>query len=267
MTTGSPDVVGALLRDPRAALVVVDFDGTLAPIVARPEDARPAEDALRVLSSLASRLGGVAILSGRPVADVVSLAGLEAGSAVRVIGHYGLQLWRAGAVESPPPVPAVAAARSRLPELLADLDPGISVEDKVHSVAVHTRGATDPERALAALRPAMGRLAAELGLEAVPGRYVLELRPAGIDKGTALRALIDDVRARIVVYVGDDVGDLPAYAAVEALRESGAIDGLTVAVVDPTDGDVPAIVADHADLVLEGPVAVVAWLGGIAEML
>ena len=265
--SGPPDVVGALLREPRDALVVVDFDGTLAPIVPRPEDAAPTPGAVEVLSDLASRLGGVAILSGRPAAEVARLAGLEADSLLQVLGHYGLQRWRAGAVESPPPVPGVAAARSRLPELLSDADPGVAVEDKEHSVAIHPRGAADPERALAALRPALSRLAAELGLEAVPGRYVLELRPPGVDKGAALRALVAELGARVVVYIGDDVGDLPAYAAVESLRESGGIDGLTVAVVDPADVDVPAIVGEHADLVLDGPVAVVAWLGGIAEML
>jgi trehalose 6-phosphate phosphatase len=82
-----------------------------------------------------------------------------------------------------------------------------------------------------------------------------------------LRALIGELGSRVVVYIGDDVGDIPAYAAVLSLRESGAVGGLTVAVVDPADSDVPALVAAGADLVLDGPVAVVAWLSGIAEML
>jgi trehalose 6-phosphate phosphatase len=259
--------VGALLRDPRSALLAVDFDGTLAPIVARPADARPAPGAVEVLSTLALALGGVAVVSGRPAAEVVELAGLDPSSPIRVLGHYGLQRWQAGVLESPPPAPGVDVARVRLTELLSAADPGVAIEDKVHSVAVHTRGSVDPERELAALRPSLARLAAECGLEAVPGRYVVELRPRGVDKGGALRALIDELGARVVVYIGDDVGDLPAYGAVAALREARVIDGLTVAVVDPADGDVPATVADQADLVLEGPTAVVAWLTGIAEML
>ncbi|HEX7738459.1 MAG TPA: trehalose-phosphatase [Marmoricola sp.] len=261
------DVVGALLREPGAALVAVDFDGTLAPIVARPEDARPASGAIEVLAALAARLGVVAIVSGRPAAEVVELAGLPDNSPVRVLGHYGMQRWRAGVLETPDPVPGIAAARPRLVELVAAAEQGVSLEDKTHSLAVHTRGAADPERALAALRPALGRLADELGLEAVPGRYVVELRPRGIDKGAALTALVAETAARVVVYIGDDVGDLPAYSAVETMRGSGAIEGLTVAVVDPADSDVPALVADRADLVLDGPTAVVAWLGGIAELL
>ena len=110
------DVVGALLREPGAALVAVDFDGTLAPIVARPEDARPASGAIEVLAALAARLGVVAIVSGRPAAEVVELAGLPDNSPVRVLGHYGMQRWRAGVLETPDPVPGIAAPMCGGPE-------------------------------------------------------------------------------------------------------------------------------------------------------
>ena len=109
-------------------------------------------------------LGAVVIVSGRPASEVVTLAGLPADSLVRVLGHYGLQRWRAGVLETPPPVAGIAAARPRLAEIVAAAEPGVSLEDKTHSLAVHTRGTADPERALAALRPALGRLADELGL-------------------------------------------------------------------------------------------------------
>jgi trehalose 6-phosphate phosphatase len=96
---------------------------------------------------------------------------------------------------------------------------------------------------------------------------VIELRPPGIDKGVALRELIETVGARTVVYLGDDLGDLPAYALIEELSAAGAIVGMTVASVAPGDPDVPAEPAERADAVLGGPTAVVAWLAGIAALL
>jgi trehalose 6-phosphate phosphatase len=264
---GSPDAVTALLDDPASALVAVDFDGTLAAIVDRPADARPVDGAREALADLAPRIGCVAIISGRAATEIVELAALTAQSRVRVLGHYGLQTWRAGALESPPPDDAVERARTRLGSLLGGVDPGVRVEDKTHSLAVHTRGAARPAEALEAIRAGLLGLAEECGLEAVPGRYVIELRPRGTDKGEALRGLADELRPRTVIYIGDDLGDLPAYDAVDALRRERGVVGLTVASVDPADPDVPPTVAERAELVLAGPTAVVAWLAGLAAML
>jgi trehalose 6-phosphate phosphatase len=262
-----PDAVAALLADPASALVALDFDGTLAPIVARPEDARPADGTLPVLRRLAAALGQVAVISGRPAPEVVQLGGLDQVPGLRVLGHYGLQAWQDGSLLSPEPEPGVEQARHRLPELLADAPEGVYVEDKHHSVAVHTRPARDPQQALDDLTPALWELAAATGLEAVPGKYVLELRPPGVDKGTALRELIRDVAATTVFYVGDDVGDLPAFRLVAALRAAGEIQGLAVAAIVPDALDVPPELRDAADLVLPGPDGVVAWLSGIVAML
>ncbi len=299
--TGQPDVVAALLAEPRAALLAVDFDGTLAAIVERPEDARAVDGTRDVLAALTARLGAVAIVSGRAAEDVVRLAGVADVAGLRVLGHYGLQRWDDGAVSSPDPVPGIAVARSRLPGVLEGADAGVRVEDKQHSLAVHTRGASHPDEELAALEPALETLADACGLEAVPGRYVIELRPRGTDKGSALRSLVGEVGgvgevrgvggvgavgaqvggvgdvgavgaqvggvgAQVVIYIGDDLGDLPAFEVVEALRGEGML-GLTVASVDPHDADVPAQVAQRADMVLDGPTAVVAWLAGLAAML
>ncbi len=267
MRSGSSDVVAALLADPRSALLAVDFDGTLAPIVARPEDALPVDGAREVLAALAGKLGGVAIVSGRAAVDVVRLADVTSIPGLRVLGHYGLQQWRDGAVSSPDPAPGVAIARARLRDVLEGADAGVRVEDKQHSLAVHTRGASHPEIELAGLAPALEALADACGLEAVAGRYVIELRPPGTDKGSALRGVVAEIGARVLIYIGDDLGDLPAYDAIDALRADGAIAALTVASVDPGDPDAPPAVAARADMVLDGPTAVVAWLAGLAAML
>lgn len=262
-----PDAVASLLADPASSLIALDFDGTLAPIVARPEAARPAPGAIEVMAQLAGSIGQVAVISGRAADEVVELGGLAAVPGLRVLGHYGLQSWHDGVLDSPDPAPGVDLARSRLPELLMSAPPGVYVEDKRHSVAVHTRPASLPQEALDELTPALWALAAEAGLEAVPGKYVMELRPPGVDKGTALRGLIAETRARAVIYVGDDVGDLPAFRALADSRDADGIAAMSVAAIVPGASDVPAELRDVADLVLPGPDGVVAWLTGIAAML
>ena len=253
----------AVLAEPARAVVAVDFDGTLAPIVERPDDARPAPGAVEALTVLADRIGTCAIVTGRPAADAVRLAGLEAVPRVQVIGHYGLERWAEGVLEAPRPSGAVEQARAAVVHLLEGAPDGVHLEDKEHSIAVHTRPAADPAGALAAVAPGLRALAAQLGLEVVPGRYVLELRPAGVDKGYAVRRLVDDAGARAVVYLGDDLGDLPAFEAVAALRRAG-VPGLAVASVDPANDDVPPEPARRADLVLAGPAAVVEFVRALA---
>ena len=259
--------LAAVMADPARAIVAVDFDGTLAPIVERPEDARAADGALDALVALADAVGRLAIVTGRGAEDVVRLGGLDVVERLHVFGHYGLEEWSAGALSSPPPSPAVEEVRRRLPEVLADAPDGVHVEDKQHSVVVHTRPTADPAGALATLTPRLQSLADETGLETVPGRFVVELRPPGVDKGAAVRQIVSTYDARAAVYVGDDLGDLAAFEAIESLRSNGGVPGLKVASVDPALDDSPRELAERADLVLAGPHAVVAWLSALAGAL
>ena len=249
--------LAAVLADPARAVVAVDFDGTLAPIVERPEDARPAAGAVEALAALAGAVGRCAVVTGRGAQDVVRLGGLEQVERLHVLGHYGLEEWTAGQLQSPEPVAGVHEARRRLPELLADAPDGVHVEDKRHSVVVHTRPAADPAGALAALAPQLEQLAADTGLETVPGRFVVELRPPGVDKGAALRRLVASYDARAVLYVGDDLGDLAAFAALDQLAAAG-IDTVKVAV---RGAEAPVALMDAADVVVEGPAAAADLLG------
>src|SRR4051794_18456281 len=258
--------LAAVLADPARAVVAVDFDGTLAPIVERPDDVRPAPGAVDALAALAVAVGRCAVVTGRGAEDVVRLGGLEVVDRLHVLGHYGLEEGTGGELRSPEPAPGVDEVRRRLPGLLADAPDGVHVEDKRHSLVVHTRPAADPAGALAELTPRLQSLAAEAGLETVPGRFVVELRPPGVDKGGALRRLVTSYDARSVVYVGDDLGDLAAFDMVEMLRAE-TVPGLTVASVDPDLGDSPPELADRADLVLAGPSAVVAWLTALAAAI
>ncbi|HEY3957951.1 MAG TPA: trehalose-phosphatase [Streptosporangiaceae bacterium] len=253
--------LAALLADPGHALLGLDFDGTLAPIVPDPRDARAHPGAAAALRALAGRLGTLAIITGRPAAKAVEYGGLASVPGLLVFGHYGFERWSGGEVATLPTPPGVEAARGRLPGTLAAVGapPGTWTEDKGHAVAVHTRRTGDPEGALRLLRPALEELAAAEGLLAQPGRMVIELRPAGMDKGAALTAIFNERLAHAVAFCGDDLGDLPAFDAIGELRGSG-VPGLAVC----SGSTEVTELAEAADLVLDGPDGVVAWLEWLA---
>jgi trehalose 6-phosphate phosphatase len=256
--------LAALLHDPRHALIGMDFDGTLAPIVADPGAARAHPGVASVLAALAPVVGTLAVITGRTAAEAVAFGGFAEIPGIIVLGHYGAQRWHDGKLSTPEPLPAIEAARRALPGLLsaAGAQDGTWVEDKGHSLAVHTRRAADPEIALARLREPLTRLAAELGLAAERGRHVVELRPRGVDKGAAITELVRQRTARSVLCIGDDLGDLPAFTAVQALRAAG-IPGCTVA---SGSAEAPEVAA-AADLVVDGPAGVVGLLAAIAGQL
>ena len=254
----------ALLAAPRRALIATDFDGTLAPIVAEPSAARAHRGAVPVMTRLARAVGTLAVITGRPAPEAVAYGGLDAIPGLIVLGDYGRQRWQDGTLAEPDPPPAVQAARQALPGVLsrAGAPDGVWVEDKVHALAVHVRRAADPQSALGVLRGPLHDLAARLGLTAEPGRMVIELRPPGLDKGAALTSLVRERAADCVVFCGDDLGDLPAFAAVRALRADG-IPGCAVASASEESPQV----ADQADLVVDGPGGVVALFAAIAAGL
>ena len=254
--------LAAMAADPAHALLASDYDGTLAPIVADPAAAVAAPGAAAALARLAGRVGTVAVITGRPAMDAVSLGGLADVPGLIVLGHYGAQRWEAGVLSTPPVPPGVQAVREALPGLLAELaaPEGTTVEDKGTALAVHTRRTADPEAALALLRGPLGRLADSAALTLEPGRLVLELRPAGTDKGTALRELARERAARSALFCGDDLGDLTAFAAIRRLRADG-IPGCAVA----SESQETPQVAEAADVVVEGPPGIVRFLAALAD--
>ena len=263
MTADGRACLAAMSADPARALVATDYDGTLAPIVADPMTAAPAPGAVAALTMLTGRAGTVAIITGRDARDAVSLGGLAAVPGLIVLGHYGAQRWQDGVVSEPPAPPGIQAAREALPGLLAaaGAPEGTSVEDKGTALAVHTRRAADPAAALARLREPLRRLADSTALALEPGRLVLELRPPGMDKGAALRQLAAEHAACAVLYCGDDLGDLAAFAAIRGLRADG-VPGCAVA----SESAESPQVAEAADLVVDGPPGVVRFLSALAAM-
>ncbi len=203
----------------RGALVATDFDGTLAPLTRDPEDSRAVAGAVDALTRL-TRLGArVAVITGRDARTVLRLGALETVPGLTVAGMYGIETWTAGELTTPETPPTITALRDRLPAVLADGDPDIWIEDKRLSLVVHARRAADPDAALAGVEAGVRALADELALEVHPGSQVLELRLPGYDKAAALARLA--VGAGAVVYLGDDLGDLPAFAEIGRLRAAG----------------------------------------------
>lgn len=245
----------AITEEPARALLAFDFDGVLSPIVDNPEQAEPLPGMFQVLADVARHVGSVAIITGRPVSFLTSRDGFSLLASIpnlTVFGQYGFERWDAISqeIKSAPPNEAIAAAREELRLLLKQ--PGIAqgswLEDKGSAVAVHTRRTADPAGALAVLSKPVHDLARRHDLRVEPGKMVLEIRPHGMNKGDILREIVRRYGWHSVLYAGDDLGDLAAFAIVDELRDQG------VAGVKVCSGSAEAIkVAEAADLIVDGP--------------
>lgn len=254
----------ALLGDPGQALIALDFDGTLAPIVADPAQARILPAAVAALRSITPLVGTVAVITGRSAHVAVEYGCLDQVPGIVVLGSYGRQRWRDGEVTGSPAPPGLEVARKRLPAVLADAAApnGTWIEDKADALAVHTRRAADPVAALTAISAPLLRLAADTGLRAEPGRLVIELRPPGADKGMALEELAAERSRSAILYCGDDMADRPAFVALRRLRAAGQ-PGLAVC---SGSAEVAGLAAE-ADLVVDGPEGVADLLGSLAQAI
>lgn len=257
----------AILADPGATLLCTDFDGVLSPIVADPAEAWAAGAVMDALARLGQLIGHVAVVTGRPAREAVQLGRLAERSglgAVQVLGIYGLERWDAltDSFSEPDPPAGLAAAATELAAVLAELGlSDIRIEDKRLGLAVHTRELPDPTAALARLQGPLEALAARHGLRAEPGRNVLELRAPGSDKGSAVRNLVAEQNPAVVVFVGDDLGDVAAFNAVRDLRDAGQVEGLLVC----SGSDEQDALVRLSDLVVSGPEGVAAFFTRLAD--
>ncbi|MEU6721433.1 trehalose-phosphatase [Nonomuraea sp. NPDC046802] len=251
----------AILNDPAGAVIGLDFDGTLSPIVPDPAEAVIHPKAPAVLARLGAHVRALAVVTGRPPATVLELGpGLADVPGLVILGHYGFERWENGRISAPPPHPGVPRVEAELPLLLDSLGlREVMVEDKGRAVAVHTRRAPDPGAALAALREPLAKLADKHDLVVEPGRFVLELRPPGMDKGQALSLFLTERDARSVLFAGDDLGDLAAFEAVRAC-------GLPGVTVCSGSAEVAAL-TELSDLVVDGPEGVVELLDELASAI
>ncbi len=194
----------------RRPLLAFDFDGTLAPIVPRPDDAHVSAALSRRLARLVEK-HPVAVITGRAVADVLPRLGFEP---TYVIGSHG--------AEDPaaPPAAPIADAMDALRRQLADARPaldgaGVMLEDKGHSLALHYRLARDREAAQAAIAAQLARL--DPRLRSFGGKCVVNVVAADApDKADALFALVERSRSASALFAGDDVNDEAVFERAPA---------------------------------------------------
>lgn len=266
MASAGPDpfdlAAAALARAPAGLLV--DLDGTLAPIVADPASVRPVPGAVDALAILARRLAVVGIVSGRAGPEVRRILG-PAAAGLLVVGNHGIEWLEPGAAEALR-TPGLAAAESAIGDALDSLrgrlPDGVRIEEKRFSATLHYRAAADRGAAERFLLAALEPLAGER-LELRRGRLAMELRPRGLgDKGTAVRAVVVRHGLRGLVVAGDDVTDLDMFAAATALRHE---QGLVAAVIAVHAGrEVPPAVRAAADAEVASPEAMGELLSRLA---
>lgn len=225
------------------AALFLDLDGSIVAIAETPDEVNASMPCRIVLRRAQDHLRGrLAILSGRTVDAVDEVLG---GLVTCVAGVHGLERRSApGRLEREAPHEAIAEAAEVL-TALARARPGLLVERKGGSVALHYRQAPAAE---AAALDAVRRIAETTGLQVQLGKSVAELRTPGPDKGTALAAFMREkpFAGTRPIFIGDDLTDEPGFAAARALG------GMGVLVGERRDAG--------AEGWLEAPAAVLAWI-------
>ena len=254
------ELLDPLRADPAHAAVLLDVDGTLAPIVRHADDATVPEATRTLLIAVAKRFGVVACVTGRRAADARRIVSI---GSISYLGNHGSEVLRAGAVrpevdrEMQEWVRRVQAfAGEALDESLARKR--VRLEDKGAIVAFHWRGAPDEGTAEQAVRDVAARAEAA-GLHTHWGRKVLEVRPpVSFDKGKGIRALLSGTDVSAALYAGDDATDLDAFRALTGLAAAGELETVVRVGVHSDEG--PPEVDDEADVTVEGP-------GGVRHLL
>lgn len=252
-----PAVLRPLVIEAETAALLVDFDGSLAPIVEDPATARALPAARAALARLVARLGRVAVVSGRPAAFLQETLDIDG---LGIAGVYGLERVVGGEILVDPRVDPWLSVMAAVADAADAGLPGLLVERKGRvAVSIHWR--THPERAGEALLWAEEH-APGFGLEApLRGRMALEFRPpVPVDKGSTAAELARG--STVAAFAGDDAGDLPAFAALGDLVRGGALRHAVSIGVASDEG--PPAVRD-ADVVVEGPTGLAALLDQLAD--
>jgi len=240
-----PDPLAVLRDAPEHAAILVDFDGTLAPIVAQADQAVALPGAVDALTALATHYAVVAVVSGRPISYLQA----QVPGDLVLSGLYGLETRRDGRHERHPEAAAWQAVVDAVAVEAAEADlPELEVEHKGLSLTLHFR--THQEHAAAALAWA-DDAAARSGLRVRRAKMSVELHPpVEVDKGTVVEGLVAGLSA--ACYIGDDVGDAPAFDALDRLAARGVA---AVRIAVTTSESVPELL-DRADLLVDGPAGV-----------
>jgi trehalose 6-phosphate phosphatase len=239
--------------DPSRSAILLDVDGTLAPIVRHADDAHVPEVTRAQLIAVSKRYGLVACVSGRRSATARQMVSI---GSIAYVGNHGAEILPSGGTE-PEVDPEFARAGERVRAFRDEVPSAelhrlrVRAEDKDQIAAFHWRGAPDEDAAEAAVREIASRAEAE-GLVVHWGRKVLEVRPAvTVDKGRGVRRLLRDSELDAAVYVGDDTTDLDAFRALRALVEEGRLRAALC--VGVRSDETPPAIEQEADLLVDGP--------------
>jgi trehalose 6-phosphate phosphatase len=195
----------------RHPILFLDLDGTLAPLVERPSDARVPAVTRQVLARLRAGGARVVLVSGRSVAAVRRIARLAPDA---ILGDHGARLWRGGRTSAWLPADPVRLARihRRIAPRLATLA-GVRLERKDRSLAIHLRLSGSGAPATIGM---VTRLLEREGLRVLRGRQVIDAQLPRVDKGRAVRRWLKaEPTADVVLYAGDDTTDQDAFAALD----------------------------------------------------
>jgi trehalose 6-phosphate phosphatase len=252
------DALAPLRADPSRAAVLLDVDGTLAPIVRHADDAHVPEPTRTQLIAVAKAYGFVACVSGRRAATARRIVSL---GSITYVGNHGTEVLRGGATgvevdeavaEWAPRVRAFAQSRFAESDELRRLR--VRGEDKEVIAAFHWRGAPDEEAAEAAVR-ALADRAQDEGFAVHWGRKVLEVRPpVAMDKGRGITRLLRDAGMAVGLYAGDDATDLDAFRGLRELVSDGVLQAAVC--VGVRSEETPAELEAQADVLVEGPAGV-----------
>lgn len=258
-----PAAAERLRADPGRTAILTDVDGTLAPIVERPEQAAVPERARQLLAELSGRFALVGCISGRRALEARRLVGVER---LAYAGNHGLELLLPGE-ERPRLDASLRGAEDAAAAFIAGLDAnalaetGIRLEDKGPIQSLHWRGAEE-ERLAEARAHEIAVEAGKARLEPRWGRKVLELRPlGGGGKDAAVAALLAGAGIAAAAYAGDDRTDLDAFRRLRELREEGQLQtALCVGVISP---EAPPGLVEESDVAVDGPSG---WLALLEEL-
>lgn len=242
--------------DPSRAAVLLDIDGTLAPIVRHAADAHVPEATRGLLIEIARRYRVVGCVSGRRATTARQIVAI---GTIAYVGNHGGELLRPGAT-SPEVDPELEAWTARVREFVGRVYTSnlqrirVRSEDKDAIAAFHWRGAPDEVAAEQAVEE-IARRAEQEGLAVHWGRKVLEVRPPVVlDKGLGIAALLRGDEVAAAMYVGDDTTDIDAFRGLRSLVEAGTLtSALCVAV---SSDEAPPGLAAEADLTVDGPAGV-----------
>jgi len=239
-----------------------DIDGTLAPIVREPEEARVTARCRHLLQWLTRMSVHVALVTGRPLKSAQEMVSLPGAA---YAGNHGLEIYIDGVLEAAGDLERYTAqAREVLAQIMPFADPGVAVEDKGPVLAFHYRQAADEKSAREDILGRLQRSSAGSTFQLHEGRKVIELRPRlAVTKGSAVHLLASRLHLRGAICLGDDLTDLDMFRAMRELEESG-IAGVGIAV--QSEEAAPELLA-AADYFVDGVPGVEQFLGMLAEAI